>query len=67
MTKDEAASIFGGTQAAMARALGLTRGAVAQWPIELTDDQIDRIVGAATRMGLHLDRVPPRRQPSRET
>ncbi len=54
MTKQEAAQIFGGTQAALARALEMTRGGISQWPDELTDAQADRVLGAAIRLG----RVP---------
>lgn len=50
MEKKTAVSIFG-TQAAMARALGITPQAVHQWPDPLPQSYVDRVVGAAIRMG----------------
>lgn len=52
MTKTEAKSLFGGTDAALARAVGLTRSAISQWPEELEQREIDRVVGAAVRLGV---------------
>ena len=52
MTKHEAISLFGGRQVDLARAVGVTRSAVAQWPAELTQEQEDRVNGAALRLGL---------------
>lgn len=57
MTKHEAAAIFGGHLSDLARALDITRGGVSQWPEELTEAQIDRVIGAAIRLGRAL---PPR-------
>lgn len=57
MTKQEAADIFGGVHADLARALDMTRGGISQWPDELTDAQRDRVIGAAIRLGRQ---VPPR-------
>lgn len=51
MTKQEAADIFGGVHAELARALDMTRGGISQWPDELTDAQRDRVIGAAIRLG----------------
>lgn len=51
MTKQEACEIFGGSQSAVARALGLKRAAISRWPDELTTEQTDRVIGAAIRMG----------------
>lgn len=56
MTKDQAAELFGGRDADLARALNLTRGAISQWPDELTVDQTDRVLGAAMRLGKS---IPP--------
>jgi UTP--glucose-1-phosphate uridylyltransferase len=52
MTKHEAKALFGGTDAKLADALGLTRSAVTQWRDPLTQEQVDRVTGAAVRMGL---------------
>lgn len=51
MTKQEAADIFGGVHAELARALDMTRGGISQWPDELTEAQTDRVIGAAIRLG----------------
>lgn len=51
MTKDQAAELFGGTHAALARALDMTRGGISQWPDDLTEAQTDRVLGAAMRLG----------------
>lgn len=51
MTKQEAADIFGGVHADLARALDMTRGGISQWPDELTEAQQDRVIGAAIRLG----------------
>lgn len=61
MRKDEAADVFG-NQTKMAEALGLTKGAVSQWPDKLTDRQMNEVIGAAVRMGLS-DRLPRRYRP----
>jgi len=50
MKKKEALSIFGGTRG-LAEAIGVTYQAIYQWPDELEQQQIDRIVGAALRLG----------------
>lgn len=51
MKKSEACYFFGGTQANLARALGITAQAVGQWPDELTQAQEDRVMGAILRLG----------------
>jgi transcriptional repressor of cell division inhibition gene dicB len=51
MTKQQAADLFGGVHADLARALDMTRGGISQWPDELTDAQADRVIGAALRLG----------------
>jgi UTP--glucose-1-phosphate uridylyltransferase len=51
MTKSDAIRIFGSTVTEMAAAIGVTRSAVSQWPEQLTQHQIDRVVGAAVRLG----------------
>jgi DNA-binding transcriptional regulator YdaS (Cro superfamily) len=50
MTKKQAMEIFG-TGAALARALGITRGAVWQWGSELDQKQTAMVIGAAVQMG----------------
>ena len=50
MTKSEAAQIFGGAYADLARALDISRAGVSQWPDELSQAQIDRVIGAAIRL-----------------
>lgn len=50
MKKTEAIKLFG-TGAGLARAVGLTRGRISQWPDVLTQKQIDLVVGAALRLG----------------
>lgn len=61
MTKTEAADLFGGTQAALARSLDMTRGGISQWPDELTEAQTDRVLGAAIRLGRP---IPPSLRPT---
>lgn len=51
MTKTEAISLFGENQSDLARALGITPQAVYQWPDDLVEAQIDRVIGAAVRLG----------------
>ncbi|MFY2857482.1 Cro/CI family transcriptional regulator [Achromobacter xylosoxidans] len=50
MTKQDAIKAFG-SGAALGRALGITRGAVSLWPTELDQARIDRVRGAALRLG----------------
>lgn len=50
MTKSEAIAMFG-TQADLARAVGVTRSYVSQWPEELRPEIADRVLGAAVRLG----------------
>jgi DNA-binding transcriptional regulator YdaS (Cro superfamily) len=49
-TKSQAVKLFG-SQAAVARALGVSNQAISQWPEQLTQAQQDRLVGAAVRLG----------------
>lgn len=58
MNKQEAIHVFG-TAAALARALGINRANITQWPNELPLYQSDRVVGAAIRTG-RADRLPLR-------
>lgn len=49
MKKSDAISLFGnGTQ--LAKALGLTKGRISQFPEELDQATTDRVVGAAVRL-----------------
>ena len=52
------------SQAGLARALGISRAAVAQWPDELTQRQIDEITGAALRLG-KLQQLPSPAEPAK--
>lgn len=54
MNKSEAITLFE-TGAGLARAVGLTRGRISQWPEVLTQKQADLVMGAAIRLG----RIPP--------
>lgn len=50
MDKSDAIKLFG-TAAALARAVGLTRGRISQWPDTLEQKQADLVRGAALRLG----------------
>jgi len=52
MTKTQAIKLFDGqTASALARAVGLSRSRISQWPETLTQKQADLVIGAATRLG----------------
>lgn len=51
MTKQQAIEIFGSSGAELGRALGLSRGRISQWPDVLDQEQMDRVIGAAMRLG----------------
>ncbi|WP_124083793.1 Cro/CI family transcriptional regulator [Burkholderia gladioli] len=53
LTKQQATAIFG-SGAALARALGITRGAVSQWPDKLDQQRTAMVIGAAVQSGLAL-------------
>lgn len=55
--KSEAIKLFGTTAADLARAVGLTRSRISQWPPLLTQKQTDLVLGAAMRLG-KLSAVP---------
>jgi hypothetical protein len=57
MTKQEAISLFG-NGASLARALGLTRSAISQWPDDLDQTRSDTVNGAALRLGKFKVRKP---------
>ena len=51
MKKAEAIALLGGSPKEIARVLGLTPQAIYQWPDELDQERIDRVIGAAVRLG----------------
>lgn len=51
MTKTDAIAMFGNNASALARAVGLSRSRISQWPDDLTQQQEDRVLGAALRLG----------------
>jgi len=57
MTKTQAAAIFG-NQTKLGEAIGISRAAISQWPDKLTQKQVDRVIGAAIRLG----KWPPQRR-----
>lgn len=59
MTKQEAILLFGTRQRDLADAIGVSEGRISQWPDELKQEQIDRVLGAAMRLG-RLRLVPER-------
>ena len=63
MKKNTAIKLFDGSVKNLAAALNVTRQAIYQWPDELDQDRIDRVLGAAFRMGKDInDFAPPRDQ-----
>jgi transcriptional regulator with XRE-family HTH domain len=50
LTKQQAISIFK-TGTALASALGITKGAISQWPNELDQKQTAMVIGAAVQTG----------------
>jgi hypothetical protein len=58
MTKEQAIAIFGSPKE-MGRALGISRHAIYQWPDVLDQERIDRVVGAALRLGMALPTETP--------
>ena len=53
MMKEDAIKAFG-SGAALARALGMTRGAISLWPDVLDQRRADMVRGAALRLGVSL-------------
>ncbi|RLJ20002.1 hypothetical protein DJ031_06740 [bacterium endosymbiont of Escarpia laminata] len=51
MRKREAVDIFGGSIPDIAKALSISRQAIYQWQDDLSQDQADRVIGAALRCG----------------
>ena len=54
MTKKEAIGLFGKTHKALADAINRSRVLITMWPDELTEDQKNMVVGAATRKGIKV-------------
>lgn len=54
MLKKDALSLFDGNQAELARAVGLTRGRISQWPDHLEQREADLVIGAAVRLGKNV-------------
>lgn len=50
LTKQQAVSIFG-SGAALGRALGISKGAISQWPDMLDQKQTAMVIGAAVQIG----------------
>lgn len=53
LTKPQAVAIFG-TATALADALGLTKGAISQWPEALDTQRTAAVIGAAVQRGLPI-------------
>ena len=51
MKKSKAVALFGNSAASLARAVGLSRSRISQWPENLTQKQSDLVIGAALRLG----------------
>lgn len=50
MTREDAIALFGGKSQDLAKALGVSKAAVSNWPSgELTQNLTDRVVGAHVR------------------
>lgn len=58
MRKQDAISLFG-TPTALAAALRITPQAIYQWPEKISQEQADRVTGAAMRLG----KIKPCSQP----
>jgi len=56
MKKSDAVKIFG-NQSDLAKAIGLSKSAVSQWPDPLRQAHIDRVIGAAVRLGKDLGKI----------
>lgn len=62
MTKSQAIAAFG-SAAGLARAVGVSRSYVSQWPEELEQGIADRVRGAAVRLGVSIPGAgAPRRE-----
>jgi hypothetical protein len=63
MTKQDAITMFGEVKH-LAAVLGITQQAIYQWPSELPQSYVDRINGAAMRIGIAVksDQIQSREQ-----
>ena len=61
-TKRQACDLFGGRVTDLARAVGVTHSAVSQWPEQLSQRQIDQVIGAAVRTGRYRIETPARNE-----
>lgn len=52
LSKQQAVALFGGQTKGLAAALGVTSSAISQWPDVLRPEQVDRVLGAAIRLGV---------------
>lgn len=59
MTKAEAIALFGSPKE-LGEALGISRHAIYQWPDDLEQHHVDRVTGAAMRLG----KLPSSAEPS---
>lgn len=53
LTKQQAVAMFK-NGAALGRALGITKGAISQWPDQLDQKQTAMVIGAAVQLGLPI-------------
>lgn len=53
LTKQQAVAIFG-DGVSLARALGITKGAISQWPDDLDQKRTAMVIGAAVQLGKSL-------------
>jgi hypothetical protein len=64
MKKEQIKLIFGGTYEKAAKALGLDKSSISCWGDVLTNAQVDRVRGAAVRLGVYRPDLFPQPQPS---
>ena len=52
MTKEQARKIFGNRYSDLAKAVGVGKSAISQWPDELDETRKNIVIGAAIRKGI---------------
>ena len=52
--KQDAIELLGGKAVRLSEVLNKTRSAISQWGDDLTDDQINMVIGAAWRKGIEI-------------